>query len=199
MHILEGFFIGIATIIFIGPVLFILINASINNGIVSGFSVALGIIIGDIIFAFISFNGVSLFLNNNSYNYILSIIGVLILFFMGFIYLFKKEAAFNSNIISSNKTHFQNFLKGFAINFFNPFVFAYWILFSKYAENKFGGNATIFIAAMLFGIFFIDLFKVFLSKKLIPFLNFKRLLFFYKVAGIIMIFFALRIMFSFLL
>lgn len=199
MHILEGFFIGLATIIFIGPVLFILINASINNGTVSGFSVALGIIIGDIIFAFISFNGVSLFLDNNYYNNVLSIIGILILFFMGFVYLFKKEITFNSNVISSNKTHFQNFLKGFAINFFNPFVFAYWILFSKYAENKFGGNAAFFIAAMIFGVFLIDLFKVFLSKNLIPFLNSKRLLFFYKIAGLIMIFFALRILFYFLL
>ena len=198
MHIIEGFLIGLATLLIVGPVVFILINATLINGTKSGISVAIGILVGDFIFALLCINGLNSYLNNAFFNTYLSLIGFVILFGFGLTYILKKENLLFQKTDIGSKTHFQNFLKGFSINFFNPFALSFWILLSKYGSNKYDSNVALFLFAIVVGVLSIDLIKVFLSKKLSPFLNSKKLIVFYKISGIIMILFSFRILYHFL-
>lgn len=198
MYILEGFAIGLATLFIIGPVVFILINATIQNGYKSGIGVSIGIFLSDAMYAtIISFFGINTLLDNPFLNNYLGIIGFIILFGFGLAYTFKKKKMeFDNN--SSNITHFQNFIKGFSINFFNPFVLGFWVLIAKHGFDTYQGNGSYFLLALVLGILIIDLVKVFLAKKLIPLLNSKKIFLIYKISGIFMILFSFRILYSYL-
>jgi len=196
MYILEGFLIGLATLFIIGPVLFILINATLKNDLKSGIAVAFGIFLGDLIYAILCIKGLTKLLNSPFLNKYLSLIGFIILFGFGLIYTLKKHKPILK--ISTTKTHFQNFLKGFSINFFNPFVVSFWVLISKYGTDKYETNVIYFLIALVFGILIIDIVKVFLAKKLDTLINSKKIFLFYKISGIIMILFSFRILYHFL-
>ena len=193
MHVLSGFGIGLMTLFVVGPVVFVLINATINNGLKSGMSVAFGIFISDLIYAVFSLKSVDTLINISFLDRYLSIIGFVILFSFGIVYLLKKE---NTALkVASNKTHIQNFIQGFSINFFNPFVFSFWILLAKRSVNAYNVKALEFLLALVFGVLVIDLAKVFLAKKLNPLINSNRIIRFYKVSGIVMILFSLQILY----
>ncbi|PHR70857.1 MAG: lysine transporter LysE [Lutibacter sp.] len=198
MDILEGFLIGLTTLFIIGPVVFILINATIRNGFKSGFGVSLGIFLGDIIYtSIISFFGVNILLENHFLNEYLGIIGFLILFGFGVSYILKTKNIELKNKVS-NLTHFQNFIKGFSVNFFNPFVLGFWVLIAKYGFEKYQENGSYFLFSLVFGILTIDIVKVILAKKLTPLLNSKKIFLIYKVSGILMILFSFRILYHYI-
>ncbi len=195
MFVFEGLLYGFATLFIIGPVLFILVNATLQNGIKSGFSVAFGIFLGDLFYAILIIKGLNSLINNSFLDTYLSLIGFGILFGFGITYLLKKEKKIDAN--RSNKTHFQNFFKGFSINFFNPFVVSFWVLIGKYGETKYENKAVYFLITLVFGILIMDIIKVLLSKKLHSFFNSKKLFLFYKISGSVMILFSFRILYHF--
>jgi threonine/homoserine/homoserine lactone efflux protein len=198
MFLLEGFLIGLATLFVIGPVLFILINATIKNGTRSGISVAFGIFIGDLIYAIlILINGIDFLINNTFLNSYLSLIGFVILFSFGLIYTFKKDTKNKLHLNQGKKTHIQNFIKGFSINFFNPFVLSFWLLMTKYGSDKYSVDVNYFLIAIVIGILIIDIIKVFLSKKLNSMVHSKKILLFYKISGIVMILFSFRMLYHY--
>jgi threonine/homoserine/homoserine lactone efflux protein len=197
MYILEGFLIGLVTLFIIGPVLFILVNATLQNGLKSGISVAFGIFLSDLIYAILCVKGLSSLINNPFLDRYLSLIGFVILFIFGLVYALKKENIDINTIDKSNKTHFQNFLKGFSINFFNPFVLSFWILLSKHGFDSYNNKTIYFLLSLVFGILVIDIVKAFLAKRLHPLLNSKKIFFFYKISGFLMILFSFRILYHY--
>lgn len=198
MYLIEGLFLGLASIIFIGPVVFELINASLVKA-KYGISVALGIILGDIIYVFAVYNSLRFFVENQSFNIILAYAGFGLLSVMGLLYFLKKPPKHkhksHHQTAQINASTISYFLRGFSINFFNPFVLSVWLMVVNYAESKHASNVVSFLIAALLGIFIIDLFKVYLSKYLSIFINSKKILIFYKISGIVMIGFALRILY----
>lgn len=194
MFILEGILLGFASILLIGPVVFILINASIYQGKKAGIAVALGILIGDIIYTIACYNGLNYIIENPIFTKYVSYIGFAILFGIGFLYTFKKHTIVTVDSFKPKEQVFLNFMKGFSINFFNPFVLSVWLFVANYAKTKHTNVSIVFLISVLTGIFLIDLAKVFLSKYLKSFIGTKKLLIFYKVSGIIMLLFAIRIL-----
>ena len=192
MHIIEGLFLGFASILLIGPVVFVLINTSTQKGLKSGLAVAFGIIIGDIIYTIICYNSLSFFLENKSFNEYIGYIGFILLFVLGVNYIFKKQAA--TFQVSKKGDFIKSFVNGFSINFFNPFVLAVWLSVVNYAKTNHQENQISFLVAALCGIFIIDIVKVILSKKLFKFVQSKKLELFYKFSGFIMLGFSFRIL-----
>ena len=192
MHIIEGLFLGFASILLIGPVVFVLINASTLKGLKFGLAVAFGIIIGDIIYTIICYNSLSFFLENKSFNEYIGYIGFILLFVLGVNYIFKKQAA--TFQVSKKGDFIKSFVNGFSINFFNPFVLAVWLSVVNYAKTNHQENQISFLVAALCGIFIIDIVKVILSKKLFKFVQSKKLELFYKFSGFIMLGFSFRIL-----
>lgn len=195
MYLLEGLFLGFASLLLVGPVVFVLINASVQNGIKSGISVALGIIFGDIIYTIACYKSLAFIIDNETFISVLSYAGFIILFGLGLVYTFKKHALFKQKDYAVKKDYFNNFLKGFSVNFINPFVLSVWLLVVKYAKTNHAEHSIQFMIAVLLGIFIIDIVKVILSKKLIHFISSEKLQLFYKISGIIMILFSFRILY----
>ncbi|WP_025739541.1 LysE family translocator [Aquimarina pacifica] len=197
MAFIEGYGIGLGMIIFIGPVFFLLLKSSLQYGYKAGVAIALGIIFSDIICVVLCYYGLFSFVNSTENQFFMGLIGSLIIFILGISYLLKKTSK-NHPFSIRSKGVLPFFLKGFSINFFNPFVFAVWIGVYNYGQNNFNTNSSLltFIIAVLAGIFTTDLLKVFLSKKVKKFANTKRLEVFFKVTGIVLIIFSVRILYS---
>ncbi len=196
MSFVEGFAIGLGMIIFIGPVFFLLMNSSIQSGPKAGVAVALGIIVSDVVCIVLCYYGLSSFFNPEEHQFWAGVIGSAIVFGLGINYILKKGEI--TTDISMNSKGFQMFfLKGFSVNFFNPFVFAVWIGVFQYGKSKYPDQQLLFVflASVLLGIFSTDLLKVFLSKKVKRFISPQRLSVFFRITGILLILFAFRLLY----
>ncbi|WP_299246463.1 LysE family transporter [uncultured Aquimarina sp.] len=194
MSFIEGFGIGVAMIIFVGPVFFLLLNSSFQYGIKAGISVAIGIIVSDVICVALCYYGLSSFMTATQNQFWIGIIGSCILFVLGINYLFKK-AILTKDLSVVSKKWSTFFIKGFSVNFFNPFVFVVWIGVFKYGQQKYEDTTSVsmFLIAVLAGILTTDLLKVFLSEKLKKFISEYRLSVFFKVTGVVLLIFSFRL------
>ncbi|GAA4278357.1 LysE family translocator [Aquimarina mytili] len=196
MSFLEGFAIGLGMIIFVGPVFFLLLNSSFQWGSKAGVAVALGIIASDIVCIMLCYYGLSSFINGEDNRFWIGVIGSTILFVLGINYFFKKAKI--TTDVSINTRGLQSFfIKGFSVNFFNPFVFVVWIGVFQYGKSKYPDQGLLFafLTAVLFGILTTDLLKVFLSKKLKKFISPRRLTAFFKVTGVVLVLFSIRLLY----
>ncbi|WP_106791111.1 LysE family translocator [Aquimarina sp. Aq78] len=196
MSFIEGYVIGLGMIIFIGPVFFLLLNSSLQFGSKAGTAVALGIICSDIVYVLLCYYGLSSFVDIDQNQFWIGIIGSAIVFALGINYLLKKTKT-TADVSIRSKGLRTFFLKGFSVNFFNPFVFAIWIGVYNYGLHKYLASESllIFIGAVLAGILTTDLLKVFLSKKVKKFISPQRLLVVFKVTGGILILFSIRLLY----
>ena len=64
MPLLEGYLTGLALIVLIGPVLFVLLRATLERGRPHGFAVALGIFVSDVIAVLLCTLGLARFLRD---------------------------------------------------------------------------------------------------------------------------------------
>ncbi len=196
MSFLEGFAIGLGMVIFVGPVFFLLLNSSLQWGTRAGLAVALGIIVSDVICVVLCWYGLSSFISVEENRFWIGMVGSLILLILGVHYLIKDPKM--TTQLSLNSRGFQTFfIKGFSVNFFNPFVFAVWIGVLQYGKSKYLDKPAlvIFLVAVLTGIFTTDFIKVVLSKKVKRFISVKRLSIFFKITGVILVLFSIRLVY----
>ncbi len=196
MSFLEGFAIGLGMVIFIGPVFFILLNSSLQFGVKAGLAVASGIIFSDIICVLLCYYGLFSFVNREENQFWIGIVGSAIIFGLGINYLLKKAIIITS--ISTKPKRIKTFfLKGFSVNFFNPFVLAVWIGVFQYGQSKYLDKEYlyVFLISVLLGIFTTDVLKVLLANRLKEFISAKRLAIFFKITGCLLIFFAIRLLY----
>jgi len=192
---LEGYGWGLAMIIFIGPVVFTLLKNTIDKGRTAGIMVASGIIISDVVVVLICLAGAINFLEKSVTQYWIALAGTVILLIMGLKYFLRPQVPKESKERIKGKDKLASFTGGFLVNFVNPFVFLVWIWFIFYAEEEYGNEGAnyLFLTALLLGIFTQDLLKVLFAEKIKPFLQPKRLKIIYKVMGVIMVLFAIRL------
>ncbi|RZS92444.1 LysE family translocator [Aquimarina brevivitae] len=196
MPFIEGFFIGLSTVIFVGPVFFLLLNSSIQNGYKAGFAVATGIIVSDLVYVILCYLGISALVGTTVHQFWIGILGGCMVLGLGVYYLVKKKFARQQK--TSVKSVLGFFLKGFSINFFNPFVLAVWIGIYQWGQVKYDLSSSfwMYLTAVLLGIFCTDSIKVIFSKKLGYFLSETRLLLLSRIIGLLLICFSLRLFYS---
>lgn len=198
MSVLTGLLLGLGTLAFIGPVLFYLIKATFDDGKKAGIAVAIGIIIGDIIYAIISYYGAGEILLDKDFNKWVSFVGGLILLGIGVKYIIYPISK-RKKITNSSLSIFGHGVKGFLINFVNPFVFVVWVGFVSLNQAKFDSiNVKISLATTLGTIFLTDILKVFLAHKIRGWLKEKYLKKFFIFSGLLMIVFSIRLFYYFL-
>ena len=119
MAFLEGYLIGLAFVVFIGPVFFTLLQNTLERGRWAGIMVALGIILSDLVAVALCVAGTVAFLQNPKYTLYISLVGAAILFAIGGRYLFKPS------LETTGKVKYIGLLgafwSGFLVNFVNPF------------------------------------------------------------------------------
>jgi threonine/homoserine/homoserine lactone efflux protein len=197
MDLLEGYLIGLGMIIFIGPVFFLLISSTLKGGYIAGLMVAIGIVISDLICVILCMYGLAPLLTHPDSHFWLAITGSILLVGIGVKYILTKHTHQEENMILYSHHQFSFFVKGFLINFVNPFVVMVWMGVIKYTEQRVGGNSILFLSGTLLGIFSTDLLKVVLAKRIKQFINPSTLQWIYRVFGVIMIAFGIRMFFYF--
>lgn len=195
MPFLEGFGVGLAMVVFVGPVFFSLIETSIQSGKSQGLALASGIIVSDIVCAAIYFYGLNNIELSPSVTYSFTLVGALLLFGLGIQYI-RKTPKTTEKITVVRASHLKAFGKGFAVNFINPFVFAVWAAVYLYAVEQYSSNDFILmhLLGVLCGIFTTDVLKVLLANKIKPFLHPKHLKIMYNSIGVIVIVFGIRLL-----
>lgn len=196
MVFFEGFLIGLAMVVFIGPVFFTLLKSALNYGFWAGMMVALGIFFSDVVCVGLCSFGAIPFFENTENQFYLALGGSVILFGLGLKYLFKP----NVNVDEQVKLHAGHytayFTKGFLVNFVNPFVFLVWISVIGLAQGKYGNSDDlwIFLAAALLAILVTDSLKVVFADRIKKFIQPKFLLRAYQVIGVVLIGFGVRLL-----
>ncbi len=196
MAFTEGILVGLSMIIFIGPVFFTLLKSTLEHGKFAGFAVASGIIISDVTCIAVCLLGAIPFFDNDINQFWIGLTGSIILLALGLKYLIKPNAEHNSRQLRvKNVLIVSFFTKGFLVNFINPFVFLVWIGLITYAKSEFihYESLFIFLGGALLGIFSTDLLKVILADKIKRLIQPKVLRVTYRIIGIILIGFAIRI------
>lgn len=194
MPFIDGFIVGFAMIIFVGPVLFTILQISLDKGFLAGFMCAIGVFISDVACVIICYYGANTFIKDTTNDLWISILGTIILFSIGLAYIFKPNLNLKVVEKPSTLSLFTSFTKGFLVNFVNPFVFAVWIAVIGIAQKDYQDNDLwIYLLAATFAVLVTDTFKVVLAEKLRPLLNPKNLNKIYKVIGIILIAFGIRV------
>ena len=196
MEIYTGILLGLGTLLFIGPVFFYLVKSTLENGLKAGISVALGIIIGDIIYVFMVVEGLSEFLNNPQHKKWLAIAGGLVLIFLGLKYIVKPTQKIQTEGKFLAGSYGIYALNGFLLNFINPFVIMVWIGFLAINQAKFQNESSVILSLVvtLAVIFVTDCLKVVFANKLKPFIKKERLKLVYRIFGIIMMLFGIRLL-----
>jgi threonine/homoserine/homoserine lactone efflux protein len=131
---LEGFLLGIPFCLGLGPVMFSVIQNSIEHGRLVGFVFILGVILADLLLLAITFSGISslvppaIDLTNGA-----TLAGGLLLLGMGLYNILRKaQASYQSQ---GHRTLWLYFVMGFGINFLNPTNWISWLAIMTYASQ----------------------------------------------------------------
>lgn len=194
--LIEGIVLGITLAFMIGPAFFALIQTSINRGFKSGVQMAVGISLSDTIIVFLMNLGVIHFIDAPSTQLYFGIIGGAILIGVGLHTFLKKEITNTSHevkIDSRISRALTYILKGFFLNFMNPFVWIFWITVSVGMKSSLQTRENIFLffGATLLTLISTDVVKCFIANKIKRILSPRVLFFINKTVGIILFGFGL--------
>jgi len=218
--VFHAFTIGLVLSLIPGPVFFVIIENSITKGIRSALAIDLGIMLSDVVYILLSVLFVeqinSLLSGENKQWF--DIIGGLIFVIFGVFNLLKKskihdgdqelEEVSEKYHLSESTDPKKNFglmiAKGFLLNFANPLVIFYWLSVASVAKRESPADTNsylfLFLGIILATYFTIDVFKIFMAKRIRSFVNIKTLNLLNKLIGSVFIgfglFFVLRNLFS---
>lgn len=170
----EGLILGL-TLAFLfgfGPALFALIQTSIHRGLWSGFQLAFGIFLSDVALVTLCLLGALQIINETPSNKLaFGIITGIILIIFGVVTFTRKAELATSDNKDDIKTPspLTFILKGFFLNFTNPFVWLFWILWVTTITANYEGDTHSVIALFattLLVILATDMLKVFGAFKI---------------------------------
>ena len=196
MPLLEGYLTGLALVVLIGPVLFVLLRSTLERGRAAGLAVALGIFASDVLAVALCALGLASRLQDPRVGPWLAGAGGLLLLGFGGRYLIAPALAPPEDGRLSALTLAGFFGRGFLVNFVNPFVFMVWIGIVGLGATRHGagpGLAAYLVGAVL-GILTLDLTKVLLAHRLRPLLAPRALAIVLRVSGVLLLGFGVRLL-----
>ncbi len=197
--ILLGLGAGIISSFLTGPVFFAMIKTSIEKGFMAGFSLAMGVIISDIILIALVLFGSQFLVYQESFDKYIGIFGGVFLLVVGIYYLFSKVSINyeNNKIMKISKRGYL--IKGFLMCILTPSTLMFWIIVSGIISvklnNRLNEKLFCFFIAMATQLA-IDSLKSYYSSKLRYHIKESTLSKLNKVAGIIIIAFALWLIYK---
>jgi threonine/homoserine/homoserine lactone efflux protein len=197
--IISGISLGFVLSFLTGPVFFALIKTSIEKGFSAGVSLASGVVFSDIFYVALTVYGTSFLALENKYRMEIGIVGSTILFSVGLYYLFKKVKV-NYEQTASKRHYTGYFLKGFLMCIFNPAVLLYWLSVTSGVISLSGGINSAYIlpfyGSILITQFSLDVLKAYYANKLRYKIKEKTISNLNKIAGILILIFAARIIYN---
>lgn len=199
--IISGIGLGIVLSFATGPVFFALLKTSIEKGFHAGISLAGGVLLSDIIYVALALYGSSFIQFENEYRYVIGLTGAAVMMGIGFFYLFKK-VKINYDNNTSTKRNTGYFFKGFLMCIFNPSLLIYWItvtssIISVTGEIK-AQQVFPFFGSILITQFSMDTVKAYYANKLRYKIKERTIVLLNRVAGSLIMIFALKLVYDLL-
>jgi len=197
--ILLGIGAGIISSFLTGPVFFAMIKTSIERGFKAGFSLAVGVIISDIVLIALVLFGSQFFDYKANFDKYVGLIGGVFLLAVGVYYLVSKITV-NYDSSTLKKVSKRGYvLKGFLMCILTPSTLMFWIIVSGIISvklnNMLNEKLVCFFIAMATQLS-IDGAKSFYSSKLRYKIKEDSLKKLNKIAGVIIVFFAIWLMYK---
>lgn len=195
MPLLEGYAAGLALVVLIGPVLFVLLQSTLERGKSHGFAVAIGIFVSDILAVLLCSLGAAAFLDDPVVQPWLALAGAALVLTLGLRYVLAPAVRFDASKSLTAVSWMGSFTKGFLVNFVNPFVFMVWlgIIGAAGARHGYDGDLAWFMTGAVLGVFTLDSLKVLLAHRLRPLLQPRALRIAFRVSGVLLVGFGLRL------
>ena len=195
MALFTGLLLGLGTLLFIGPVFFYLLKSTLESGFKAGLSVALGIILGDILCLGIALYGTTKFIAQPTFVFWASIMGGTLLLVIGLKYVIKPNLNTRVKGRLLNQSLWIYGINGFLINFVNPFVFAVWFGFVSYTRALYDHSTALFsLVVTLIVIFSTDVLKALFAERISHLIEPQKLKNIFRVFGFLMICFSIRLL-----
>lgn len=191
MPFLEGYIVGLALVILVGPVLFTLLQITLQFGVKSGLAVAFGIFVSDVLCVVLCAFGAAKWLREPDNFFYFGLLGGVLLILFGLTFLLKPAKNFEQPLQISKRDYLTFFTKGFLVNFVNPFVFLVWISIIGMAAAKHGFNQilAVYMTGALLGILTTDSLKALFADRLKRILKPTFLGKFYRIVGLCLLLF----------
>lgn len=197
--ILLGLGAGIISSFLTGPVFFAMIKTSIEKGFMAGFSLALGVIVSDVILIVLVLFGSQFLVYQDSFDKYVGVFGGMFLLAVGIYYLFSTVSINyeNNTLMKISKRGYL--IKGFLMCILTPSTLMFWIIVSGIISvklnNRLNEKLFCFFIAMATQLA-IDSLKSYYSSKLRYHIKEDTLSKLNKIAGVIIIAFALWLIYK---
>jgi threonine/homoserine/homoserine lactone efflux protein len=197
----SGILLGLTLSILTGPILFTLIQTSIEEGFRAGIVVASGIWLSDVLFVICAYFGISYIteiIHWQGFNLGMGIVGGLILIGIGLSLALVKPPAVGDleKFGIRYSSYFKLWTTGFVINTANPFTFVFWFITTTafVADFKEPNSDVFFYTGILSMIILTDALKVGMAKQIQKKMKPEFLGKLRKVAGIALVVFGVILM-----
>jgi len=183
----------ILSLILIGPVFFMLLETSVSRGWKAAIFLDLGVITADILCILIAYYGskdLAVAIQNNPSIYIFG--GFFILIY-GLIMFISKPNFKMRNVNLINQNYIKTFMNGFLLNILNIGVIVFWFfivstIVIQYPKKE---DTLMYMGIVLATFFCIDLGKIFLAHKVKESFTIRRIFWFKKTIGFILMLFGI--------
>lgn len=198
----QGILMGLALAMMVGPILFALVQTSLDRGILSGLIVGSGIWISDIIFIALIFTGFAYIENVirlPDFEFYGGVIGGVILFAIGIGMVLSNEVdrtMMPRSRKQKTKEGINLWLKGFLVNTVNPFTVFFWmgIVSSGLGYEEFTFEKVgLFFVGLMGTIIITDALKVILAGQIRRRLTDATILRLRKISGLVLIVFGIAL------
>jgi len=192
MHtIIEGAIMGVTLSVFFGfgPALVAEIQTSILRGFWAAVLLAFGVLLSDALLVTLGFIGAVQIFENNKIT--LGLIGGVVLILFGIV-TYRRKAGINvdsddPDIKPKNPGFMTYILKGFFINFTNPFIWIFWMgvvvgFTASYKADMM--RMVIFFSTTLGTVFLFDMLKIFSAYKIKKYIQTHRIVWINRIAGV---------------
>jgi len=196
--IIEGVILGVTLSVFFsfGPALVAEIQTSILRGFWAAVLLAFGVFLSDAVLVTLGFVGaVQIFENNKT---LLGLIGGVLLIIFGIVtYRRKVEVDVDSQnpALKQNNPGFLTYiLKGFIINFTNPFVWIFWMGVVVGFTANYQADIlllVVFFTAALGTVFLFDMLKIFSAYKVKKYIQTHNIVWINRFAGVGLVLFGI--------
>ncbi len=196
--VIFGFIWGFALCFTFGPAFFAIIQVSIDSSYKKGVIMTLGVVLADALLMFFAIFGTSVLPNIPDFEQIMSVLGALLLFLMGFISLFKKQKSVTYPETSVGD-FFYFIFKGLFLNILNPTNFLFVLSTTAYLKAVLHFNLTeiiLFFGASLMATFIAESLISIYASKIKRKITFKTIGRINQVAGIVFIIVALKMLWN---
>jgi threonine/homoserine/homoserine lactone efflux protein len=194
--VLQGIGAGILFSFLTGPVFFSMIKTSIETGFKAGFSLAIGVVLSDMIFISATIFSSQFVDYNSKYNQYIGIIGGLFLLGVGSYYLIKKVSVKCELSEAVNVKRRGYIIKGFLMCLLSPTTLMFWIMVggivSVQLHYEMAEKVLFFIVAMATQLS-VDAIKTYYAAKLRDKIKERTIQNLNRIAGAVIVIFAIRL------